>query len=140
MKNTTYTKALMISVASGIMFSAMSFFASPVLAEDSTVPDNLISFPIAVHHGSPVGFTTLSLEPGLSIFNNAISRPPEGAVYHQTVDRYFDKDGNPIKITSMTHAVDLDCHQGRRQQDLIASIKDDGKGNVKFFPTEVYAA
>jgi hypothetical protein len=59
-------------------------------------------------------------------------RQPEGALYHQVVDRYFDKDGNALDVKSATHIVDPDCSQGRRQQDLVASIHDDGKGNVRF--------
>lgn len=57
---------------------------------------------------------------------------PAGAVYHQVVDRYFDRDGNPIEATSRTHSVDADCNPGRRlPQDLVA--QDDGKGGMPRF-------
>jgi hypothetical protein len=59
-------------------------------------------------------------------------RPPEGAVYHQVVDRYIDRDGNPIEVRSKTHVVDMDCSPGRRTNELVAGIHDDGRGNVWF--------
>jgi len=59
---------------------------------------------------------------------------PNGAVYHQVVDVYYDAAGKKVKTTSATHAVDpANCHPGRRQQDRDLLVEDDGKGGpVRF--------
>lgn len=56
----------------------------------------------------------------------------EGAVYHQAVDVYYDRDGNKLATTSATHAIDFNCQPGRRQQQEDLLVQDDGKGNVRF--------
>lgn len=62
--------------------------------------------------------------------------PPNGAIFHQVVDRFYDADGNVVDTRSYTHAVNGDCHNGvRRQEDAIA--QDDGKGNVRFVATRL---
>lgn len=66
-------------------------------------------------------------------YSQSAQRPPEGALFHQVVDTWFDANGNQVKTASSTHTVDADCHGGRRlPPDLVA--QDDGKGNVRFTP------
>ncbi len=62
----------------------------------------------------------------------AIPQLPVGAVFHQVVDRFYDRDGNVVKTASMTHAVGYDCNPGLRRQDQELMVQDDGKGNVTF--------
>lgn len=98
--------------------------------------------------GGGTGFTSLSLGAVLTpgnftttgnlVFHSGPASfgppTPEGAIFHQMVDRYFDKDGNQVEARSMTHVVDADCHSGRREEAIALKdvIHDDGKGNVRF--------
>lgn len=68
------------------------------------------------------GYYNLSPQPKL----------PQGSLYHQVVDIYYDSDGNKLDIKSATHMIGYDCNRGLRRQDQELIAQDDGKGNVQF--------